>query len=157
MSQATSALAKSDVRQSTTPRSCASSSIPQPVEGSVAGRVGYQARMSCCATRPGNGVETTGPPSSILSGLGKSAYPAPSGLQRRKPRGACSTMPGTVARMASSEKRFEVFYEQKSLAEVTRILRDRDTGVCYLQTWSGTSGGLTVLVNSDGSPVVQHS
>ena len=66
-------------------------------------------------------------------------------------------MPGTVARMASSEKRFEVFYEQKSLAEVTRILRDRDTGVCYLQTWSGTSGGLTVLVNSDGSPVVQHS
>lgn len=59
--------------------------------------------------------------------------------------------------MASSEKRFEVTYEQKGLVEATRILRDRDTGVCYLQTWSGASGGLTVLVNPDGSPVVQHS
>lgn len=59
--------------------------------------------------------------------------------------------------MASSEKRFETVYEQKSLAEVTRILRDRETGVCYLHTWSGASGGLVVLVNADGSPVVQQS
>ncbi len=66
-----------------------------------------------------------------------------------------SYMPCTVARMASDEKRFEIFYEQKSLTEATRILRDRDTGVCYLQTWSGMGGGLTVLMNPDGSPVVQ--
>lgn len=58
--------------------------------------------------------------------------------------------------MASDKQRFEAVHEQKKLAEATRILRDRDTGVCYLQTWSGTSGGLTVLVNPDGSPVVQH-
>lgn len=57
--------------------------------------------------------------------------------------------------MATKEERFEVVHEQKSMAEATRILRDRDTGVCYLQTWSGASGGLTVLVNPDGSPVVQ--
>lgn len=65
-------------------------------------------------------------------------------------------MKGTVWRMASSENRFETVYEQKSMAEATRILRDRETGVCYLQTWTGASGGLTVLVNSDGSPVVQN-
>lgn len=59
--------------------------------------------------------------------------------------------------MASQKQRFEVVHEQKSLAEATRILRDGDTGVCYLQTWSVTSGGLTVLVNPDGSPVVQQS
>ncbi len=59
--------------------------------------------------------------------------------------------------MASKQKRFEVVHEQKSLTEITRILVDRETGVCYLQTWSGASGGLTVLVNPDGSPVVQQS
>jgi hypothetical protein len=59
--------------------------------------------------------------------------------------------------MASSEKRFEVVHEQKRLGEAIRILRDQDTGVCYLQTWSGAGGGVTVLVNPDGSPVVQHS
>lgn len=62
----------------------------------------------------------------------------------------------TVALMASQEKRFEVIHEQKSFAEVTRVLVDHETGVCYLQTWAGTSGGLTVLVNPDGSPVVQQ-
>lgn len=73
-------------------------------------------------------------------------------------RASCKTSPlCTVAYMASQQKRFEVVHEQKSFAEVTRILVDHETGVCYLQTWSGTAGGLTVLVNPDGSPVVQQS
>ena len=61
----------------------------------------------------------------------------------------------TMTRMTSNEKRFEIVHEQKSLTGVIRILRDSETGVCYLQTWSGPSGGLTVLLNADGSPVVQ--
>ncbi len=59
--------------------------------------------------------------------------------------------------MNSGQKRFEIIHEQKSLAESIRVLRDTETGVCYLQTWSGTSGGLTIMVNADGSPVVQQS
>ena len=54
----------------------------------------------------------------------------------------------------AKEKRFETVYEDKSLAESTRILRDRETGVCYLYQWSGTGGGLTVLVDREGKPVV---
>ena len=54
----------------------------------------------------------------------------------------------------TKEKRFEVVYEDKSLVESTRILRDRETGVCYLYQWSGFGGGLTVLVDKDGKPVV---
>ncbi len=57
--------------------------------------------------------------------------------------------------MASDNDRFDIIYEQKKLTEMIRILRDRQTGVCYLQTWSGASGGLSVLINADGSPVVQ--
>lgn len=56
----------------------------------------------------------------------------------------------------ASKQRFETIHEQKKFAETIRVLRDRETGVCYLQTWSGASGGLTVLVGSDGSPIVHH-
>ncbi|MBR5123538.1 MAG: hypothetical protein IKU90_00275 [Clostridia bacterium] len=35
-----------------------------------------------------------------------------------------------------------------------RILVDRKTGVNYLWTASGYSGGLTVLLDADGKPVV---
>lgn len=58
--------------------------------------------------------------------------------------------------MKEENKRFEVVYEQKTLAEATRIFRDRETGVCYLHQWSGVGGGLTVLVDKDGKPVVME-
>lgn len=54
----------------------------------------------------------------------------------------------------AKEKRFKVVHEEKSLTEMTRILCDRETGVCYLYQWAGTGGGLTVLVDKDGKPVV---
>lgn len=57
--------------------------------------------------------------------------------------------------MAQSEKRFEVVHEEKQLGEFTRVLRDTTTGVCYLYAWTMSGGGLTVLVNADGSPVVE--
>ncbi len=39
---------------------------------------------------------------------------------------------------------------------MTRIMRDRDTGVCSLYQWAGTGGGLTVLVDQHGKPVVMN-
>ena len=35
-----------------------------------------------------------------------------------------------------------------------RVLVDRKTGVNYLWTAAGYAGGLTVLLNADGTPVV---
>ena len=37
-----------------------------------------------------------------------------------------------------------------------RILRDTQTGVEYLFTWYGNAGGLTPLLEADGTPVVRH-
>lgn len=57
----------------------------------------------------------------------------------------------------SKDSRFETVYEQKTLTESTRILRDRETGVCYLYQWAGAGGGLTVLVDREGKPVVMEN
>ena len=39
-------------------------------------------------------------------------------------------------------------------AVIARILVDRETGVNYLWTASGYAGGLTVLVDAEGKPIV---
>ena len=54
--------------------------------------------------------------------------------------------------MAKKEKRFEKVYSQE-MGSVT-ILVDKQTGVNYLFTQSGYAGGLTPLLNADGTPVV---
>jgi hypothetical protein len=59
--------------------------------------------------------------------------------------------------MNRHESRFEVVHEDKSFAVVTRVLRDRETGVCYLFHWEGYAGGLTALLNADGTVVVEPS
>ncbi len=51
------------------------------------------------------------------------------------------------------EKRFKAIYSQGTV-DVQRILVDRETGVHYLQTSWGNSGGLTPLLDRDGRPVV---
>ena len=50
-------------------------------------------------------------------------------------------------------KRFEKIYSQGSL-NVSEIWVDRETGVNYLYHASGYSGGLTVLLDRDGRPVI---
>ena len=55
--------------------------------------------------------------------------------------------------MAKKEKRFEVIYQQGALDPI-EILVDRETGVNYLFRASGTAGGLTVLLDREGKPVV---
>ena len=52
----------------------------------------------------------------------------------------------------AKEKRFIKVYSQG--AGSTEILVDKATGVNYLFRSSGYSGGLTVLVDSEGKPII---
>ena len=55
--------------------------------------------------------------------------------------------------MAKKEKRFVKTYSDGAFGS-NEIWVDRQTGVNYLFHASGYAGGLTVLLNRDGTPVV---
>lgn len=52
-----------------------------------------------------------------------------------------------------AQKRFVKIYSQGTL-DVTEIFVDRETGINYIFRASGNAGGLTPLLNRDGTPVV---
>ena len=52
----------------------------------------------------------------------------------------------------AKEKRFEKIYSQG--AGAIEIWVDKETGVNYLYHTSGYAGGLTVLLDQDGKPIV---
>ena len=52
----------------------------------------------------------------------------------------------------AKDKRFERIYSQSMGS--TEILVDRETGVNYLFHSSGHAGGLTVLLDREGKPVI---
>ena len=52
----------------------------------------------------------------------------------------------------AKDKRFEKTYSQG--AGTIEVWVDKETGVNYLYHGSGYSGGLTVLLDADGKPVV---
>ena len=54
--------------------------------------------------------------------------------------------------MAKKEKRFVKVYSQD--LGYTVVYVDKETGVNYLFTSSGYAGGLTVLLNREGKPVI---
>jgi hypothetical protein len=54
--------------------------------------------------------------------------------------------------MAKKEERFIKIHSENMGGEM--ILVDRQTGVNYLFVSSGYAGGLTVLLNRDGTPVI---
>ncbi len=57
--------------------------------------------------------------------------------------------------MHSNERFILIHKEGNSLVEGCRkIFVDKETGVNYLYIQSGYSGGLTVLLDADGKPVV---
>ena len=58
--------------------------------------------------------------------------------------------------MSPKEKRFiKVYSESGGLSgPSTCILVDKETGVNYIYASSGYSGGITPLLNRDGTPVV---
>lgn len=55
--------------------------------------------------------------------------------------------------MEKNKKRFVCTYSQGTINN-TQILVDTQTGVNYLFQTSGYAGGLTPLLNRDGTPVV---
>ena len=54
--------------------------------------------------------------------------------------------------MAKKEKRFEQVYSQE--LGTMKIYVDKQTGINYLFIQNGYAGGLTPLLNADGTPVV---
>ena len=52
-----------------------------------------------------------------------------------------------------NDNRFEKVYSQ-GVVNVVEIWVDRETGVNYLFHGSGNAGGLTVLLDADGKPVI---
>lgn len=56
--------------------------------------------------------------------------------------------------MAKQDKRFEKTYYQGGMSGALEIWVDKQTGVNYLYRASGYSGGLTVLLDEQGKPVV---
>ena len=55
----------------------------------------------------------------------------------------------------ADDKRFIKTYTQGGFADnLMQIWVDKKTGVNYLYSASGNAGGLTVLLNRDGTPVV---
>ncbi len=52
-----------------------------------------------------------------------------------------------------SKERFEKVYSQGAI-NVTEIWVDRETGVNYIYHVSGNAGGLTVLLDREGKPVI---
>lgn len=58
----------------------------------------------------------------------------------------------TIGGKMSKDKRFEKIYKQ-NMGEI-EIWVDKETGVNYLYRQSGYSGGLTVLLDKEGKPVI---
>jgi hypothetical protein len=53
-----------------------------------------------------------------------------------------------------AEKRFVKVYSQGGWSRIMEIWVDTQTGVNYVCTQSGHAGGMTPLLNRDGTPVV---
>ena len=56
--------------------------------------------------------------------------------------------------MAEKQKRFVTVYKQTTFNTNTRVLVDKETGVNYLFFHESYGGGLTVLLDSEGKPIV---
>ena len=51
--------------------------------------------------------------------------------------------------------RFEKIYKQRDGAsDVYTIIKDTETGVLYMAWWGYSAGGMTVLVDENGKPLV---
>jgi hypothetical protein len=56
----------------------------------------------------------------------------------------------------ADEKRFVKTYNQGFWDRTMEIWVDKKTGVNYLVTQSGYSGGMTVLVDAQGKPIISR-
>lgn len=51
-------------------------------------------------------------------------------------------------------KRFKITHQESSGMSAFTVFQDTETGVNYIYSGSGYGGGLTVLLDEDGNPVV---
>lgn len=58
--------------------------------------------------------------------------------------------------MAKKDSRFIKILEESSFISSSEIWVDTETGVQYLYHSAGYSGGLTVLVDAEGKPLLYH-
>lgn len=58
--------------------------------------------------------------------------------------------------MAKDKKRFVETAEESAFVSGNQIIVDRETGVNYLFHYNGYAGGLTVLLDADGKPIVTN-
>ena len=58
-----------------------------------------------------------------------------------------------MMKKAKKNDRFVKIYEQGQISGA-RILVDKETGVNYLFAFEGYAGGMTVLVDREGKPVI---
>ena len=56
--------------------------------------------------------------------------------------------------MAKKDKRFVRTFKENTVQGSTEIWVDRETGVNYLFHSTGNAGGMTVLVDREGKPVI---
>ena len=55
--------------------------------------------------------------------------------------------------MSKKDNRFEKVYSQGALSGV-EVLVDKETGVNYIFTFNGNAGGMTVLLDKYGKPII---
>ncbi len=58
--------------------------------------------------------------------------------------------------MANKEERFEKIYSQGRMASGITIWVDKETGVHYVYCNNGYGGGMTVLLDENGKPVIKN-
>ena len=58
--------------------------------------------------------------------------------------------------MAKTEQRFIKVMGESAFISSNEVLVDTQTGVQYLYHCAGQSGGLTVLVDAEGKPLLYH-
>ncbi len=58
--------------------------------------------------------------------------------------------------MAKTEQRFIKVMGESAFISSNEVLVDTETGVQYLYHAAGNSGGLTVLVDAEGKPLLYH-
>ena len=62
-----------------------------------------------------------------------------------------------MAKTGKKGERFEVVYRESDVGNITRVLKDKHTGVLYIYHSITKGGGLTVLVDENGKPLVDKS
>ena len=59
-----------------------------------------------------------------------------------------------------ADNRFDVISQEGGVfsdAAVRTVIRDRETGVCYLWVTNGSAGGLTVMLDREGRPLTSSA